>query len=446
MRSSVDKKFKTDVRTNKSGNLFLKLFKSIQLKNTLLSALLLLLLYSCGMFTGHKKPAAEDSLDYYPPTPGLADKNEFRSYYRAIATIMDSALANRIFNGAILVAKNGNIIYEKYTGFKDLKTEPVDSSTSFHIASTSKTFTGMAILRLVQQGKLKLDDSLQRYFPGFPYPSVTVQMLLCHRSGIPNYIYFISNSNWPGKKMVFNEDVLNFLLKEQPKPDFKAGTRFSYSNTNYVLLAMLAEKITGQPFPLYMQQQFFIPLQMKNSFVFTWSDSAKVIYSYSASGNRWEYDNLEGTYGDKNIFSTPRDLLKWDQALYTDQIIRKTLLDSAFTPYSFERPSIHNYGLGWRMMIFPTGKKIIYHNGRWHGFNSAFARLTDEKAVIIVLGNRQSWLPYQAAVKSYNVFGSYFPQENMESEENGQDSLLKAPDKPVTPKLKRPPPGKKRKR
>jgi CubicO group peptidase (beta-lactamase class C family) len=242
-------------------------------------------------------------------------------------------------------------------------------------------------------------------------------MLLSHRSGIPNYIYFISNSKWDRKKMVYNQDVLDFLINNKPNSDFKAGTRFSYSNTNFVLLAMIVEKITGQTFPQYMQEAVFKPLQMNNSFVFTWNDSAKVIQSYTNSGRLWQYDNLEGTYGDKNVYSTPRDLLKWDQALYSDNFISKALLDSAFKPYSFERPSVHNYGLGWRMMLLPSGKKVIYHNGRWHGFNSAFARLTDEKATIIILGNRLTWKIYKAASKSYNIFGNYFPEENKEEEE-----------------------------
>jgi len=226
--------------------------------------------------------------------------------------------------------------------------------------------------------------------------------------------------------MIYNQDVLDVLMNEKPNADFKAGTRFSYSNTNFVLLAMIIEKLTGIPFPDYMQQTIFTPLQMKNTFIFTWNDSARVTMSFTPGGRLWVYDNLEGTYGDKNVFSTPRDLLKWDQALYTDQLISKALLDSAFTPYSHEHPSIHNYGLGWRMMNLPTGKNIIYHNGRWHGFNSAFARLTDEKAVIIVLGNRQSSLPYQAVIKCYNIFGPYFPNEPVPEEElDNQDTAKK---------------------
>ena len=375
------------------------------------------LICACTLFSGRNAaPPADDSLQYYPPTPPTIQKDEFRRLYREISAVMENNLLNGNFNGGVIVAKDGNIIYERYKGFKNLKEDSINANTPFHIASTSKTFTGVATLQLVQQGKLNLDDSLQKLFPGFPYQGVTVKMLLCHRSGLPNYVYFIPNSKWDKKRMVYNQDVLDFLITQKPNPDFTAGRRFAYSNTNYVLLAMIIEKITGQPFPTYMQQQFFAPLQMNNSFVFTWSDSAKVIQSYTAGGTLWDYDYLEGTYGDKNIFSTPRDLLKWDQALYTGQFVGKALLDSAFTPQSFERPSVHNYGLGFRMMNLPSGKKVVYHNGRWHGFNSAFTRLTDEKATIIVLGNRLSWKIYHIASKCYNIFGSYFPGDSDEEE------------------------------
>jgi len=401
------------------------------MKNRFPFSVLLVLLCGCTLFsdkTGEsKKPVTDDSLSYYPPTPGKLNQDQFRIYYRHISWIIDTILQTRNFNGGILVAKDGNILYEKYKGLRDLRgTDSINAETPFHIASTSKTFTGIATLRLVQQGKLNLDDSLQTFFPGFPYPSVTVKMLLNHRSGLPNYVYFISSSSLAKKRMIYNQDVLDVLMNEKPNADFKPGTRFSYSNTNFVLLAMIIEKLTGIPFPDYMQQTIFTPLQMKNTFIFTWNDSARVTMSFTPGGRLWVYDNLEGTYGDKNVFSTPRDLLKWDQALYTDQLISKALLDSAFTPYSHEHPSIHNYGLGWRMMNLPTGKNIIYHNGRWHGFNSAFARLTDEKAVIIVLGNRQSSLPYQAVIKCYNIFGPYFPNEPIPEEElDNQDTAKK---------------------
>ncbi|HUP12064.1 MAG TPA: serine hydrolase domain-containing protein, partial [Niastella sp.] len=105
--------------------------------------------------------------------------------------------------------------------------------------------------------------------------------------------------------------------------------------------------------------------------------------------------------------STPRDLLKWDQALYNNQILSPQMLDSAFTPYSNEKRSLHNYGLGWRLLVYPNGKKVVYHNGRWHGFNSIFARLTDEKVTIIMLCNKFNIGVYRIARGMYNTFGDY---------------------------------------
>ncbi|MEI9912477.1 MAG: serine hydrolase domain-containing protein [Bacteroidota bacterium] len=135
----------------------------------------------------------------------------------------DSTLLRRGFSGGILIAKDGDIIYEKYAGFGDTrKKETMDDSTSLHIASSGKTFTGMAILRMVQENKLSLDDSLETFFPAFPYHGVTVKMLLSHRSGLPNYVYFIPNSKtWNKKQDVTNADVLNLLYTEQPKRIFK---------------------------------------------------------------------------------------------------------------------------------------------------------------------------------------------------------------------------------
>jgi CubicO group peptidase (beta-lactamase class C family) len=324
---------------------------------------------------------------------------------------------NRGFNGGILVAKDGAIIYEKYAGYSDPRAkESFTDSTSIHIASSGKTFTGMAVLRLVQENKLSLNDQLERFFPGFPYPGVTVEMLLNHRSGLPNYVYFMPKKEWKNK-YVTNEDVLNYMMTQKPNRSFTPDRRFSYSNTNYVLLAMIIEKVSGRSFPDYMKTKFFEPLGMKHTYVFTMNDTAGVISSYQANGARWDNDFLEGTYGDKNIYTTPKDLLKWDQAFYTDQLIRRSLLDTAYTPYSNERPSVHNYGLGWRLLMLPNSKKVVYHNGRWHGFNAAFARLIEEKVTIIVLGNKYNSRIYSTARKAYDIFGEYFQDNDRDDEE-----------------------------
>jgi CubicO group peptidase (beta-lactamase class C family) len=395
------------------------------LKNVLYTIALLTIVCGCNVGSTKSKPTEDDSLQYYPPTPVQLPREEFRHYLRALSSYFDSMLLNRGFNGGILVAKNGGIIYEKYQGKADLrKTDPMNDSSSLHIASTSKTFTGIATLRLVQEGKLSLDDSLNKFFPGLPYPGITIKMLLNHRSGLPNYVYFIPNSKiWDKKKNVTNEDMLNLLYTEKPNKSFAAGKRFSYSNTNYVLLAMIIEQLTGKSFPQYMQEKYFGPLQMRHTYVFTPADSARSLPSFNYNGSFWENDFLEYTYGDKNIYSTPRDLLKWDQALYTDQLIGKELLDSAFKPYSNERPSIHNYGLGFRMLNMPNGKKVIYHFGRWHGFNAAFSRLTDEKATIIILGNKFTRGVYTTATHAYDIFGNYHQTRDSEPDDEGEEKV-----------------------
>ncbi len=403
------------------------------MKNLLTLTLLIVLFISCNVSSADKKPA-EDSLQYYPPTPATLGQEEFRHYYRLLSSFFDSTLLQQGFNGGILIAKNGVILYEKYNGRIDLrKKDLLTDSTSLHIASTSKTFTSIAILRLVQEGRLSLNDTITKFFPSLPYPGITIKMLLSHRSGLPNYLYFISNSDWDKKKYARNEDMLNILCTEKPDRSFPPDTHFSYSNTNFVLLAMIIEKITGKPFPEYMQQKFFGPLRMGHTYIFTLKDTLTATPSFTYSGSYWGYDFLDGIYGDKNVYTTPRDMLKWDQALYSGQVIRPSLLDSAFTASSFERPSVHNYGWGWRLQLLPNGKKVVYHFGKWHGSNSAFARLMDEKATIIILGNKFTRAIYSDAHFSYDFFGDYMQHKVPDTEETDSlgSSVKQTPGEPA---------------
>lgn len=396
------------------------------MKTILITIGLVAIVNSCNEAASHAE-TREDSLQYYPPTPKEMGKQEFRYYRRALSYFFDSLLINRGFNGSILVAKGGTVLYEKYVGYADLrKKDALTDSTALHIASSGKTLTAMAVLRLVQENKLSLDDSLQKFFPGFPYEGVTVKTLMNHRSGLPNYLYFLDADKSYKKEYITNNDVLEYLMAKKPNRSFKPDTRFSYSNTNFVMLALLIEKITGQTFGAFMKEKIFGPLQMKDTYVYSLADSATAVPSFNYNNSHWQNDRMEGTAGDKNIYSTPKDLLKWDQALYTDQFLRKTLLDSAFTPYSNERPSIHNYGLGWRMLNIPNGKKVIYHFGRWHGFNAAFARLTDEKVTIIILGNKFNRNIYSVANKAYDIFGDYDRSRgNTDNDEDEKTELQK---------------------
>lgn len=216
------------------------------------------------------------------------------------------------------------------------------------------------------------------------------------------------------------------LIEKKPDVTGRPDGKFTYSNTNYTLLALIVEEVTGKSFPEYMKEKFFTPLQMNNSFVFTLKDTLTATPSFTANGTYWNKDFLDATYGDKNIYSTPQDLLKWDQALYTNQVLEQPWLDSAFKAYSFEKPGIHNYGLGWRLQLLPNGKKVIYHFGKWHGNNTAFARLPDEKATIIIIGNRFNRNIYNAAHLCYDIFGDYMQRRQTESDDS-PESTDKAP-------------------
>ncbi len=313
--------------------------------------------------------------------------NEARFYY-------ETHLKKTGFNGAILLAKNGQIVFEDYTGFADFKTkDSVTLNTPFHLASVSKTFTGTEVMRLWEQGRLSLEDTLQQYFPQFPYPGITIRMLLSHRSGLPNYLYFMEK-DWNKKQKATNQDVLNYMISHKPKPDGPPGKSFHYCNTNFMMLALVVEKITHQPFPQFMRDSVFVPLGMNSTYIFSNVDTLN--YIPTMVGNRpYDITYLDCTYGDKNVYTTARDLLQWDKALYQHTFVTKPTLDTAFTPQSHERQSMHNYGLGWR--LFTNGlDSFVYHNGKWHGSNTVFTRLVQDTATIIVLGNKYNSTIYES--------------------------------------------------
>jgi CubicO group peptidase (beta-lactamase class C family) len=346
-------------------------------------------------------------------------KAEKEKYHAAIEEILNKNLLRGSFNGAILVAKNGDVIYENYVGLRDPRLKNGDSITAqtpFQIASTGKTMTSAAVLKLWQDGKLSLDDEVTKYFPGFPYPGVTLKSLLNHRSGLPNYLYYMEKGDWNRRQQATNTDVLNTLINWKPAKAANADMRFQYCNTNYILLALIVEKVSGLSFPEYMKQTIFEPLGMKNTFVIGVGEQAAQMQSFQHNNTLWSLDFSDGPYGDKNIYSTPKDLLIWDRAMTEGKVLSEATLEATYTAYSNEKPGIHNYGLGWRMLLYPTGKKVIYHNGHWHGFNSAFARLPEEQATIIIISNKHNNGVYSTAKKLYEVFGTYEGKDEVGAE------------------------------
>lgn len=391
----------------KSANSIYAFIKSFSFKFSLF-----ILLFGASCNNKNKKIEDSDLLNksiIVLPEFSKLPTAEIDYYNKACNGWYDSVLGNSGFNGGIIVAKKGQIVFEAYNGTGHINgQDTITAATPFHIASVSKTFTAMAVLKLWQDGKLNIDDAFSKYFPSFNYAGVTIRSLLNHRSGLPNYVYFMETLGWDKSKFVSNEDVFNYLVsrKKEIKNIASPNTHFNYCNTNYSLLALLIEKISGLKYPAFLQETFFTPLQMKNTFVFDSSRLNTVNPSYDWRGRIIPFNFLDIVYGDKNIYSTVNDLLIWDRALSSGKIFSQKTLQEAYTGYSNEKNGIRNYGLGWRMNNYPNEKKMIYHNGWWHGNNASFIRLIEDSATIIVVGNKYNRGIYHAKDLA-GLFGNF---------------------------------------
>lgn len=306
-------------------------------------------------------------------------------------------------SGGLLVAKNGEIIYENYRGYAVQETKEIlTADTPIHIASISKVLTALAILKLVEEDELKLDQLVVNFYSAFPYKNITIRDLLNHRSGLPNYAYFEHDDRyWDTSKTLNNENVLEALVQKVSEPYSAPNKNFSYSNTNYALLALIIEKVTGLSYPDAMKYIVFDPLKMKNTFVFEMENAENVSQSYTHRNVRWDFNFLDNIYGDKNIYSTPGDLLKMDKAMYSKDFLSSKLKNQMKQGYSYEKKGVKNYGLGIRLMEWDTGEKLWYHNGWWHGNYSTYVRAENDTISIIALGNRQVKSLYDA----FNLIG-----------------------------------------
>ena len=368
----------------------------------LYSIFTLTLLSSCSKENKHsnKNLAMQDSIkkanpfavDFEPNTP------EYVTQQKIYLDTFYKKYFGSDFSGVFLVAKNGEVLYENYSGYaykeKDIK---IDSNTPIHVASVSKVLTATATLRLIDQKKLTLDQTVQSILPTFPNNVTTVKMLLNHRSGLRNYAYIVEEKgNWDKKIPLTNQDVLSILAKANNIQETLPGKRFQYCNTNYVLLALIIEKITHQNFEDALKELILTPLQMDNTFVFkdlTKQDSVSQSYKGNYKRLAWEY--LDQTYGDKNLFTTAQDLLKFDKATYSNAFLSQDIRTQMFSGYSYERKGTKNYGLGLRMLEFDNGKKYLFHTGWWHGNTAMYVTLRDEKITLIAISNKFSKKPYE---------------------------------------------------
>lgn len=308
-------------------------------------------------------------------------------------TLLQGRFIHQAFNGNVICALKGKVFYEKTLGYKDIFTrDSLDISNSFQLASVSKPFTSTAILQLCERGKIKLSDTVDKYIPGFPYKGITIKMLLCHRSGLPDYIeftdrYYRRNGCYPD--YITNDSVLSMMEKIRPRMLAKPNQKYDYSNTGFMVLASIVERVTGTKFSDYLDEYVFGPAGMKNTYLYNLP--AKNLKQISVKA--FEDDALvpehyhNGVVGDKGVYSTVADLLLFDKALKRGEILSKQWQDSAYAKEVPEWEGDQNYGLGWRLRTGLHNENIIYHTGWWKGFRSIFVRDLTRDLTIVVMDN-----------------------------------------------------------
>ena len=305
---------------------------------------------------------------------------------KKLDTLLNAYTSQYKFNGVVLVARGEKVLLEKGYGYKDYaKRKLNDPKGVFQVGSITKQFTATVILHLQEEGKLSVQDKLNKYLPDFPSGSkITIENLLTHTSGIYNYTddnKFINNESLQHVEL----SKMISMMKSKPLL-FTPGSKFSYSNSNYILLGYIIQKITGKPYEHVVRELIFTPLQMTHSgFDFKNLKDTNRVVGYLAIDKSLQLVapivDSSASFSAGAIYSTAEDLYKWDRSLYTEKVVSKSSLQSAFTP------KLNKYGYGWFIDSI-NGKQTIAHNGGIFGFTADFLRIPADDICIIVLCNK----------------------------------------------------------
>jgi len=317
---------------------------------------------------------------------------------KELEEIFNTAVSKN-FSGVVLVASEGEIIFTGVNGKRDFKKNiPLKSSDIFELASVSKQFTAMMIMICKEKGLLSYDDLVEKYID-IPYKGISIRNLLTNTSGLPDY-QKIMDENWDKSKVAGNKEILEYLKKYKPKILFSPGEEYKYSNTGFVLLGSIVEKVTGKDFVEISKKWIFEPLKMYNTSIR--SNEEKKELNNLAFGHKKDSTDrfvnankfLSSDYtvwlgnrkGPGRVSSNVFDLLLWDQALYTEKLTSKKTLLEAFTPYTLNNKKVSYYGFGWRLNKDPKNK-IVSHSGSNPGYKTRIVRLIDKRKTIIILSN-----------------------------------------------------------
>lgn len=319
------------------------------------------------------------------------------------------------FNGNIFVAEKGKIIFQKSFGIANEETnEKLNIQTSFELASVSKQFTAMGIVQLQKEGKLSYSDLVSKYIPELKYyENVTIKNLLIHTGGLPDYMS-IMEENWDKSKIATNQDVIELFAKLKPEKKFEPNQKYSYSNTGYLILGTIIEKVSGKSFENYLKEKIFEPLEMGNSFVYRrrynpkkinnyalgyiYSDSLKQNILPDESPEESKVIYLDGIVGDGMVNSNLIDLFKWDRALYDTTLVNEQDKKLIFASYPTDSGVVTGYGFGWFVRNDSIYGKRVIHTGRWAGYLTIIERHIDNDKTIIQLINIENKITTSPAI------------------------------------------------
>lgn len=300
------------------------------------------------------------------------------------------------FNGNVLVADKGNEIYSKSFGLSDKDNGvPLTPNSLFYLASVSKQFTATAIVILANEGKLHYDDSIARYIPelGF-YDGLTIANLIYHTSGLPDYLDLFQK-DWDSIGTITNNEAIKRLGEQRPELRFVPGEKWEYSNTGYLLLASIIERVTNQTYGSFLDEHIFGPLKMNDTGVlFVYKDNLtcqKIAKAHFDNPEDLEYvRKLDGTYGQAKIYSTVNDLLKWDRALNNNILISQEDKNHMFTSSVLNSGKETGYGFGWYIQNEEPFKKMVFHSGYFPGYLTYLEHHLDTDKTIIILQSNEN--------------------------------------------------------
>lgn len=337
---------------------------------------------------------------------GLTSQAQKTHHLKAqkVDKLMQYCFEQRLFNGSVLVIENGQLLYQKSFGYADLhQQKPIDKTSQFLLASLSKQFTAMGIVLLNAQNKLDYDAPVTQYLGNFPYKNVTIRHLLNHSSGIPEYTKKLNRQvpllkrKYEQNGQVFtNKHLVALYQKHAPPLDFVPGKSFRYSNTGYVFLAEIIEKVSRMTFGNFMQKHIFKPLNMQKTLVYNIHHPKAL--TRRVVGYKWALNGQDrilndqrlffNVVGDGGIYSTIEDLQKWDKALYSNTLVSQKALQEVFGQALLTSEQPKGYSFGWFVRKLPfNDHHVLTHSGEIFGFSNSFFRDITQKNTIILLGN-----------------------------------------------------------